>query len=108
MAGAGLLGECLTITEREGHGEKLMSRCMVCFGLLVALVLSLFFEETFVPAILANDAKRQRHETGNWAWHSAVDRIRIRPKDVVSRYLLRPLKMLITEPSMFLNRTKHA
>jgi DHA1 family multidrug resistance protein-like MFS transporter len=72
---------------------------MVCFGMTVTVLLAPLFEETYVPAILARQAKAKRDQTGDWAWHSAVDRVKITPRDIVVRYLLRPLRMLFTEPS---------
>ena len=72
---------------------------MVCFGMTVTVLLALFFEETYIPAILARRAKHKRYQTGDWAWHSAFDLVKITPGDIVVRYLLRPLRMLFTEPS---------
>lgn len=77
----------------------LTPRCMVCCGMTVTVLLALFFEESYVPAILARQAKLKRDQTGDWAWHSAVDRVKITPSDIVVRYLLRPLRMMFTEPS---------
>lgn len=65
--------------------------------------ISLFFlRETYAPMILVAKAAAIRRRTHNWAIHAHHDRVEVEPKDLVKKYLTRPLQMLITEPIIFL------
>lgn len=69
----------------------------------VVTVLTLFFcEETFAPVILANKAKKLRKITGNWGITSLHDQRELDLGEIVNRNVLRPVKMLFTEPTLFL------
>jgi DHA1 family multidrug resistance protein-like MFS transporter len=68
------------------------------FGLLGLIIVS----ESSHPKILQNRAKRIRFETKNWAIHSELDTKEINFKSILQVYLLRPLKMLVQEPILFL------
>ena len=39
-----------------------------------------------------------RRETGNWSIHAEQERIEFNAQEIVRKYLIRPIKMLTTEP----------
>lgn len=74
----------------------------------LALVLNVFLlRESYVPVILTNKAKRLRQQTKNWAIHSKLEETEVSLKDVLYRYFMRPLHMLVVEPIVFLMRYVH-
>ncbi|KAH6660689.1 major facilitator superfamily domain-containing protein [Truncatella angustata] len=52
--------------------------------------------------ILRHKAKRLRFETGNWALHSKSEETRVEFKDIIYRYLTKPVRMFITEPILII------
>ncbi|PGH23747.1 hypothetical protein AJ80_02176 [Polytolypa hystricis UAMH7299] len=58
--------------------------------------------ETYAPVILQRRAARLRRETRNWALHSTLDEHRPTMSDIVTKYLSRPLQMLVLEPILLL------
>lgn len=52
--------------------------------------------------ILRNKAKRLRFETGNWALHAKSEETRIEFKDIIYRYLSKPIRMFVTEPILII------
>jgi hypothetical protein len=58
--------------------------------------------ESYVALILTEKAVEVRKETGNWAIHSRQERIEFNPREMVRKYFTRPIKMLFTEPIVFL------
>ncbi|PWY79746.1 MFS multidrug transporter [Aspergillus heteromorphus CBS 117.55] len=68
------------------------------FGLLAFIVVP----ETYAPVLLQRRAARLRKETGNPDLYALLDRSRPTMGDIVSKYLLRPVKMLFLEPILLL------
>lgn len=58
----------------------------------------LFLPETYAPTLLQRKANHLKHTTGNWALHSKLDEKELTVAEIVERNLVRPLRMLITEP----------
>jgi DHA1 family multidrug resistance protein-like MFS transporter len=54
--------------------------------------------ETYPPVLLQRRAARLRQETRNWALHSLLDERHPTLQDILVRYVLRPIQMLIMEP----------
>ncbi|EXJ81042.1 hypothetical protein A1O3_07330 [Capronia epimyces CBS 606.96] len=71
-------------------------------GFTSLLLDCILLEETFGPCILQRRAARLRIETGNWALHSAHDCVQLDVRTFLSEYLLRPFRLLFTEPLVFL------
>lgn len=94
LIGAGLA------TTSDTYGWRWPEWFMVAFGVLVTTLLTLFMDEAYAPAILKKAAANRRRETGNWAWHAELDTITLSPRDIVVRYILRPVRMLFTEPML--------
>lgn len=70
-------------------------------GLFLTLAL-IFVPETCAPVLLARRAKRLRFETGNWALHAKHEERRVDFKEIATKYLSRPAKMMIQEPILAL------
>lgn len=64
------------------------------FGIFALFIIP----ETYAPVLHQRRAARLRQETGNWALHAALDENRPTAKDIVWKYLLRPVQMLFLEP----------
>lgn len=62
----------------------------------------LFLHETFAPIILAKKARQLRHRTGNCAIHANHDKMELDLRAIARKYLTKPLRMLVTEPVVFL------
>lgn len=71
-------------------------------GFANGLLLLCFIGETSAPFVLVEKAMRIRLITGNWAIHAEQERIELDPAAVMQRYLTRPLRMLVSEPIVFL------
>ena len=63
------------------------------FGLLL-----IFFEETYPPIVLVNKASELRRRTKNWGIHAKQEEIEVDFKELLSKNVSRPLRMLFTEP----------
>jgi DHA1 family multidrug resistance protein-like MFS transporter len=69
----------------------------------VALFLNIFFlEETYPPIILVAKASQLRRLTRNWGIHAKQEEIEVNFKELISKNFGRPLKLLFSEPIIFL------
>lgn len=93
-----ILGAGLASTSST-YGWRWTEWFMTAFGALITLLLVVFMDESYAPEILKREALKMRRQTGNWAWHAELDTVVLSPKDILLRYVLRPIKMLLTEPS---------
>ncbi|CDO96200.1 unnamed protein product [Kluyveromyces dobzhanskii CBS 2104] len=72
------------------------------FASVIFVLLCYFFEETHHPTILVNKAKSMRKQTGNWGIHAAHEEVELSIKEICKKTVTRPIKMLFTEPIIFL------
>lgn len=75
--------------------------CLIAGGLAFVLLL-LFLPETFGPVILVQKASQLRKQTNNWAIYAKHETIEADGKQLVTVYFTRPIRMLLTEPVLFL------
>lgn len=69
----------------------------------MALFLNIFFlEETYPPVILVAKASELRRLTRNWGIHAKQEEIEVNFKELISKNFGRPLKLLFSEPIIFL------
>ena len=68
---------------------------------LVALLDLFFIQESYVPTLLVNKARRLRRTTGNWALHAEWEETEISFKDLAIKFGIRPLQMLVTPICLF-------
>jgi len=70
-------------------------------GLMGALatVLDLFFlTETYPPVVLVDKAAELRRRTKNWGIHAKQEEVEVDFKELITKNLSRPLRLLFTEP----------
>ncbi|KAL3476502.1 major facilitator superfamily domain-containing protein [Aspergillus californicus] len=59
-------------------------------------------DETYAPVILVHKAAVLRRQTHNWGIHAKQDEIEVEFIELVRNNLMRPLRMLVTEPILLL------
>lgn len=70
-------------------------------GLMGALatILNLFFlTESYPPVVLVSKARELRRRTKNWGIHAKQEEVEVDFKELVTKNLSRPLRLLFTEP----------
>ncbi len=67
------------------------------FGLLLV-----FFPETYPPIILVNKASELRRRTKNWGIHAKQEEIEVDFKELLTKNVSRPMRILFTEPIVLL------
>lgn len=70
--------------------------CVLCF---------FFQKETYGPVILVSKASEIRRMTRNWGIHAKQEEVEVDFKELASKNLARPLKILFTEPIVLLVTT---
>ncbi|KAK4560883.1 hypothetical protein LTR86_005463 [Recurvomyces mirabilis] len=66
---------------------------------LTACVLAAFFQkETYGPVILVDKASQLRRLTRNWGIHAKQEEVEVDIKELLSKNLSRPIRILFTEP----------
>ncbi|GAK61808.1 uncharacterized protein PAN0_001c0001 [Moesziomyces antarcticus] len=71
-------------------------------GSAFLLVLLVALPETYAKRILQKRAEHRRLETRQWAWHAQLDEEAFDARVVVTKYLTRPIVMLVVEPMILL------
>ena len=69
----------------------------VAFGLNL-----IFLQETYPPVILIEKAAELRRRTKNWGIHAKQEEIEVDFRELVTKNFSRPLRLLFTEPIVFL------
>lgn len=68
-----------------------------------AFTLDLFFlEETYPPVVLIQKAEELRRRTRNWGIHAKQEEIEVDFRELITKNFSRPLRLLFTEPIIFL------
>ncbi|PLB54107.1 MFS general substrate transporter [Aspergillus steynii IBT 23096] len=67
-------------------------------GFALSTVFALTLKETYAQCILIPKAESLRLETGNWAIHAKQEVVKVDFRQLVEKYLTRPVRMLFTEP----------
>jgi MFS transporter, DHA1 family, multidrug resistance protein len=62
----------------------------------------LFVSESFAPVLLQQRARKIRLQTRNWAIHSELDEHEVTLRQILVKYLFRPIVMLVREPILVL------
>lgn len=71
-------------------------------GAVALCLVTLFYQETYHPIILAEKARELRRRTGNWGIYAAQEAVELDLNDIVTKNLTRPIFMLIREPIILL------
>ena len=76
---------------------------IVCIMGFLAFGLNLvFLEETYPPIVLVDKASTLRRRTLNWGIHAKQEEIEVDFRELVTKNFSRPLRLLVTEPIVFL------
>ncbi|GME90504.1 unnamed protein product [Ambrosiozyma monospora] len=90
------------IVTNENMGWRWTSFMIGIISAPVIILIPLFFTETHHPIILVEKAREIRRRTGIWGIQAPHDRFTFTIQEVVQKTLTRPLRMLFTEPILFL------
>lgn len=71
-------------------------------GSFSLIIVIFFYEETAHNELLRLKAETLRRRTGNWGIQSASENISLSLKEICVNNILRPIKMLLVEPILFL------
>ena len=71
-------------------------------GFVAFIVDLLFLEETYPPVILISKAAELRRRTKNWGIHAKQEEIEVDFRELVTKNFSRPMRLLVTEPIVFL------
>ncbi|KAH8646909.1 putative bicyclomycin resistance protein [Xylariales sp. PMI_506] len=95
---APVIGAALTVNIHLGWRWTEYTQAIITFfSVVVTLV---FLPETYHPVLLKRKARRLREDTGDHRhWHPQESEA-INFNNVLTKYIARPLKMLLTEPMM--------
>ena len=93
------IGGFITISYLGWRWTEYISAIMgfISFGLLLVL-----FPETYPPIILVNKASELRRRTKNWGIHAKQEEIEVDIKELVTKNVSRPIRILFTEPIVLL------
>jgi MFS transporter, DHA1 family, multidrug resistance protein len=94
-----IVGGFVTDSYLGWRWTEYLTFILAFFFLAVDIV---FLPETYGPVLLKGKAKKLRHERQIWAIHARQEEKEISFKTIIMVYLLRPIKMLIFEPMIFL------
>ncbi|KAG7194001.1 uncharacterized protein KQ657_005200 [Scheffersomyces spartinae] len=72
------------------------------FSCVTLIMNILFMEETHHGVVLASMAEEIRRSTNNWIIYAAHEQVRLSINEIVTKTLVRPIKMLIREPILLL------
>jgi DHA1 family multidrug resistance protein-like MFS transporter len=94
-----ILGAGLATTSST-YGWRWSEWFLTASGVLITILLVVFMDESYSPAVLSNIAKERRKTTGEEdGWWSELDLVNVTPRNILVQYILRPVKMLLVEPS---------
>jgi len=71
-------------------------------GFASAILVFLFQEESYGPIILVEKAKELRRLTRNWGIHAKQEEVEVDFKELLTKNISRPLRILFTEPIVLL------
>lgn len=71
-------------------------------GFAAAALALIYQQETYPPVVLVEKAARLRRATHNWGIHAKQEEVEIDIRDLVIKNVGRPIRILFTEPIVFL------
>jgi len=71
-------------------------------GFACSLAALFFQEESYPPVVLVAKATELRRLTRNWGIHSRQDEVEVDLKELLSKNISRPMKLLFQDPMLFL------
>lgn len=96
---APFIGGFITISYLGWRWTEYISAIM---GFSAFALLTVFLPETYPPIILVNKAKELRRVTKNWGIHAKQEEIEVDFKDLITKNVSRPMRILFQEPIVLL------
>lgn len=90
------------IVKNPAMGWRWLSFISGIIGCLSLFLAVFALQETFHPVLLAKKAQYIRKITGNWGIYAPIENTSLELKEIFVNNILRPLKLLFTEPIVFL------
>ncbi|KAH9808623.1 putative transporter [Teratosphaeria destructans] len=91
-----VIGAALTVHPRLGwRWTEYVEAIWVATVTLMAFCL---MPELYGPVLLKREARRRRRETGDDRWSHPHEAAKIRPSNILTKHVSRPLTMFVTEP----------
>ncbi|KAK7203058.1 major facilitator superfamily domain-containing protein [Myxozyma melibiosi] len=66
------------------------------------IIIVLFIDETYAPAVLIEKASLIRRATGNWSIHARQEQVELNFRELIEKNFTRPVRMLYSEPILLL------
>ncbi|EGX92870.1 bicyclomycin resistance protein, putative [Cordyceps militaris CM01] len=95
---APLIGSALVVNPKLGWRWTEYVQAIISFA--VVLICIFFLPETYGPVLLRRKAARLRKETGDDRWWHPQEEEKMNMGNIVTKYIVRPLNMLVTEPAV--------
>jgi MFS family permease len=91
-----IIGSALVVTPILGWR---WTEYIEAIATLTVTALAFFaLPESYAPVLLKRKARQLRKETRNQAYYHPHEQLKLNFKDLVTKHLTRPIRMLITEP----------
>lgn len=90
------------IVKNPGLGWRWCLYISAFIGIVTFISLIFLYTETHHPLILVKKAETLRRRTGNWGIHAPHEEFSLSLKEIAEKNITRPLRMLFTEPILFL------
>lgn len=88
--------------KNPGLGWRWTSYFTALIGVLALIMVVFGVQESHHGLILCNKAETLRRRTGNWGISAPHEEVTLSLKEIAEKNITRPLKMLFTEPILFL------
>ncbi|OAA61356.1 Major facilitator superfamily domain, general substrate transporter [Cordyceps fumosorosea ARSEF 2679] len=95
---APLIGSALLVNPKLGWRWTEYMQAIISFAVVVICIF--FLPETYGPVLLRRKAARLRKETGDDRWWHPHEEEKMNMSNIVTKYIVRPLNMLFTEPAV--------
>lgn len=90
------------IILNDSLGWRWTEYLVAIMGFLALGLNLVFLEETYPPIVLVQKASELRRRTQNWGIHAKQEEIEVDFRELMSKNFSRPLRLLFTEPIVFL------
>ncbi|OCL03360.1 MFS general substrate transporter [Glonium stellatum] len=96
---APFIGGFITISYLGWRWTEYISAIM---GFTALGLVSIFLQETYPPVVLVSKAEELRRRTKNWGIHAKQEEVEVDFKELITKNISRPMRILFTEPIVLL------
>ncbi|KAK5656791.1 hypothetical protein OQA88_4339 [Cercophora sp. LCS_1] len=101
LVGPGIGAIASQMLVQSALGWRWIAWVTMALGVVFGVAGYIILPETYLPVLETRRARQLRLETGNWALHSKQEEHPVGFGDFVTKYLTRPMAMLVMEPIIF-------